>query len=67
VSRFRDSGEFGPTIGAAAEQIGISPTAVEKDYWVTQVLRALARDFGGDFVFKGRTSLSKGCGILERF
>jgi Nucleotidyl transferase AbiEii toxin, Type IV TA system len=67
VSRFRDSDEFGPTIGAAAEQLGISPTAVEKDYWVTQVLRDLARDFGGDFVFKGGTSLSKGYGILERF
>ena len=67
MSRFRDSGEFGPTIGATAEQLGISPTAVEKDYWVTQVLRVLARDFGGDFVFKGGTSLSKGYGILERF
>jgi Nucleotidyl transferase AbiEii toxin, Type IV TA system len=67
VSRFRDLGEFGPTIGAAAEQLGISPTAVEKDYWVTQALRALARDFGDDFIFKGGTSLSKGYGILERF
>jgi Nucleotidyl transferase AbiEii toxin, Type IV TA system len=67
VSRFRDSGEFGPTIGATAERLGISPTAVEKDYWVTQVLRVLARDFGSDFVFKGGTSLSKGYGILERF
>jgi hypothetical protein len=67
VSRFRDSDEFGSTIGAAAEQLGISPTAVEKDYWVTQVLRALEHDFAKDFVFKGGTSLSKGYGILERF
>lgn len=67
MSRFRDSNEFGPTIGAAAEQLGISATAVEKDYWVTQVLRALARDFSDAFVFKGGTSLSKGYGILERF
>ena len=64
---FRDLGEFGPTIGAAAEQLGISPTAIEKDYWVTQVLRALAQNFSNDFVFKGGTSLSKGYGILERF
>lgn len=67
MSRFRDLDEFGPTIGAAAEQLGISPTAVEKDYWVTQALRALARGFGDDFIFKGGTSLSKGYGILERF
>lgn len=67
MSRFRDSGEFGPTIDTAAERLGISSTAIEKDYWVTQVLRTLGRDFGEDFVFKGGTSLSKGYGILERF
>jgi hypothetical protein len=67
VSRFRDSGEFGPTIDAAAEQLGISSTAIEKDYWVTQVLQALGHEFAEDFVFKGGTSLSKGYGILERF
>jgi hypothetical protein len=64
---FRDLDEFGPTIIAAADQLGISPTAVEKDYWATQVLLALQRGFGSDFVFKGGTSLSKGYGILERF
>jgi hypothetical protein len=67
VAGFRDLEEFEPTIAAAAEQLGISPTAVEKDYWVTQVLRALRQNFDDDFVFKGGTSLSKGCGILERF
>jgi hypothetical protein len=67
VPRLRDSDEFGPTVDAAAEQLGISSTGVEKDYWVTQVLRALGHEFAGDFVFKGGTSLSKGYGILERF
>jgi predicted nucleotidyltransferase component of viral defense system len=67
VPRFRDSDEFGPTVDAAAERLGISPTAVEKDYWVTQVLRTLEYEFAEDFVFKGGTSLSKGYGILERF
>jgi len=67
MSRFRDSDEFGPTISAAAERLEISPTAIEKDYWVTQVLRALGSDFADDFVFKGGTSLSKGYGLLERF
>jgi len=67
VVYFRDLAEFGATIGAAAEQLGISGTAIEKDYWVTQVLQALQQGFGNDFVFKGGTSLSKGYGIVERF
>lgn len=67
MSRFRDSDEFGPTLDAAAERIGISPTAVEKDYWVSEVLRVLVVSFPGDFIFKGGTSLSKGYGIVERF
>lgn len=45
----------------------MNPTAVEKDYWVTQVLRSLAGEFVDDFVFKGGTSLSKGFGLIERF
>lgn len=67
MSLFRYSEEFGPTLDAAAERRGISATAVEKDYWVSEVLRVLARDFGGDFIFKGGTSLSKGYRIVERF
>ncbi len=67
MSRFRDSDEFGPTLDSAAERIGISPTAVEKDYWVSEVLRVLVVGFPGDFIFKGGTSLSKGYGIVERF
>ncbi len=64
---FRDTREFGPTLDAAAEQLGISATAIEKDYWVSEVLRVLARGFEGDFIFKGGTSLSKGYHIVQRF
>lgn len=67
MRRFRDTNEFGPTVEAAAERLGISATAVEKDYWVSEILRVLARDFGGDFIFKGGTSLSKAYRIVERF
>jgi hypothetical protein len=67
VARFAELREFGPTLDAAAERLGISPTAVEKDYWVSQVLRVLGRDFDGDFIFKGGTSLSKGYRLVERF
>ena len=65
--RFADLAEFGPTLDAAAERLSIIPTAVEKDYWVGEVLRVLSRDFAGDFVFKGGTSLSKGYRLVERF
>jgi hypothetical protein len=64
---FRDSGEFGPALRSTAEELGIPAAAVEKDYWVSEILRALPRHFGGDFVFKGGTSLSKAYRIVERF
>jgi hypothetical protein len=67
VPRFRESNEFRPTLGGGVERLGISATAVEKDYWVSEVLRVLARDFAGDFIFKGGTSLPKGYRIVERF
>jgi hypothetical protein len=67
MSLFRDSVEFAPTLDAAAERLGISATAVEKDYWVSEVLRVLARDYADDFIFKGGTSLSKAYRIVERF
>jgi len=53
---FRDTDEFGPTLTAAAERLGISATAIEKDYWVSEILRVLARRYGDDFIFKGGTS-----------
>jgi hypothetical protein len=67
VARFRDTDEFGPTVDAVAERLDISATAVEKDYWVSEVLRVLAAAFPDDFIFKGGTSLSKGYRIVERF
>jgi hypothetical protein len=67
LTRFRDTAEFEPTLDAVAERLGISPMAVEKDYWVSEVLRVLVTTFPDDFIFKGGTSLSKGYGIVERF
>lgn len=57
---FRDTREFGPTLDAAAEQLGISATAIEKDYWGSAVLRVLAREFEGDFIFKGGRAFRRG-------
>jgi hypothetical protein len=67
LTRFRDTDEFDPTLDAVAERLDISATAVEKDYWVSEVLRALVATFPDDFIFKGGTSLSKGYGVVERF
>ncbi|MFI5035582.1 MAG: nucleotidyl transferase AbiEii/AbiGii toxin family protein [Acidimicrobiales bacterium] len=46
---------------------GLEVTFIEKDYWVTQVLRELHACYPGGFLFNGGTSLSKGYGIIERF
>jgi predicted nucleotidyltransferase component of viral defense system len=64
---FRDRSDFEQTIDAAGERLQINSAIIEKDYWVSQVLRALAADFPDDFVFKGGTSLSKGYRIIHRF
>ena len=62
-----DANEFEGAIAAAAGELGLAPLFIEKDYWVTQVLRALNARHPGWFVFKGGTSLSKGYGLIERF
>lgn len=52
-----------------AEQLsGITAKAIEKDWWVTLVLKALFQSAYKDLmVFKGGTSLSKGFGLIARF
>jgi len=59
--------DFEGAISRASEELGLAQLFVEKDYWVTQVLRALHERHPGAFVFKGGTSLSKGYGLIERF
>jgi hypothetical protein len=62
-----DEADFAGAISSASETLGLAPLFVEKDYWVTQVLRALHTRHPGAFVFKGGTSLSKGYELIERF
>ncbi|MCR4664565.1 MAG: nucleotidyl transferase AbiEii/AbiGii toxin family protein [Paludibacteraceae bacterium] len=51
-----------------ATQKQISLNAVEKDWWVTAVLKALFQTpFAPYLLFKGGTSLSKGWQIINRF
>ena len=59
---------FADAVSAAAGTLGISETLVEKDYWVTWMLRNLAASPLADrVVFKGGTSLSKAYRLIERF
>ncbi|WP_421803914.1 nucleotidyl transferase AbiEii/AbiGii toxin family protein [Flagellimonas sp.] len=47
---------------------GLQQAAIEKDWWVVAVLRALfATKYADHLVFKGGTSLSKAWGLIERF
>lgn len=57
---------FQPTVARAAQNLGISALAVEKDYWVCEALRAVEATYPGVTVFKGGTSLEK-MGIIARF
>lgn len=51
---------------AAAQ--GLSQSLIEKDYWVTWVLRNLAdSSLASEVVFKGGTSLSKAYRLVDRF
>lgn len=46
---------------------GLSDQLIEKDYFVTEVLRIVAQHFPAQAIFKGGTSLSKAWGLINRF
>ena len=63
-----DEEAFREAVRATAGALGMPETFVEKDYWVTWVLRNLAdSEWAGQVVFKGGTSLSKAYRLVERF
>jgi predicted nucleotidyltransferase component of viral defense system len=52
----------------AGAETGLPPFSIEKDAWVTLVLRMLfASELKGHIVFKGGTSLSKVYNLIKRF
>ena len=51
-----------------AALMGISPTLLEKDFWVSWILTHIFQlPFSNHLVFKGGTSLSKCYGLIQRF
>lgn len=53
-------------IAAAADQ-GLPEVFLEKDYWITEILRVAQTTLPDRAIFKGGTSLSKGWGMIRRF
>lgn len=58
--------QFADLIRIVAEEKGIDPALVEKDYWIMHCLYGL-QQLGLKFELKGGTSLSKGYQIIDRF
>jgi len=54
---------------ATSNSMGITPAAVEKDFWIVWCLDVLfsMKDWAPRLRFKGGTSLSKAYGLFERF
>ena len=76
--RLRDNpDDLEALVAVTAEALGISAVFVEKDFWVTEVLRVASVErkvelpddskMPVSFIFKGGTSLSRVFGIIERF
>jgi len=58
--------DYKDLIRTVADEKGITPDLVEKDYWIMHCLYGLTQQ-GYSFELKGGTSLSKGFGIIHRF
>lgn len=64
----KDLENFKALISLTAKDMGILEFYIEKDYWVTYILKKLSNSsFKNDVVFKGGTSLSKGYNAINRF
>ena len=61
-----DRETFRDLVDQVADSIGRVPALVEKDYYVTLILRLLAKQLD-NCVFKGGTSLVKGFHVIDRF
>lgn len=58
--------DFKDLLNIVADEKGILPGLVEKDYWIKHVLYSMTQ-LGLEFELKGGTSLSKAYKIIHRF
>ena len=61
-----DRKDFSQLLALVADERGLDPTLVEKDYWIMHCLWGLQTQ-SLRFELKGGTSLSKGFGVIHRF
>ena len=62
----KDKERFKEAIDLTVYRTGLAPEVVEKDYYITLLLKVLAAELSF-IVFKGGTSLSKCHRVIERF
>lgn len=65
--RLHEHDDFAAFVTAAAVENDLAEAFIEKDYWITEILRVIAETLPGRAIFKGGTSLAKGWGLLDRF
>lgn len=65
--RLHEHPDFATFVTAAAAEVDLQESFVEKDYWITEILRVIAATLPDRALFKGGTSLSKGWNLLDRF
>jgi predicted nucleotidyltransferase component of viral defense system len=61
--------DFTVLVERVARQLQYPPAFVERDYWITEILRSIARpipEYDATVIFKGGTSLSKGWRLIQR-
>ena len=65
---FHEDKDFADAIQKAGEYFKLRPIFIEKDYWVTFVLKNLSQsEYVNAVIFKGGTSLSKAYNCIDRF
>lgn len=69
MTRLRDHpDDLAALVSRASDQLRLPLADVEKDFWVTELLRSVSQPIdGGVCIFKGGTSLAKAYSIIERF
>ncbi len=64
--RLHEHPDFAAFVTAAAAERDLAEPLVEKDYWITEMLRVIDTTLPDRAIFKGGTSLSKGWALLAR-
>lgn len=59
--------DFTDLLTTVGESTKAGAALVEKDYWVTEALRATASSYFQGVIFKGGTSLAKAWSLIQRF